>query len=255
MLANKWQETKKRVFPYFVQPKYNGVRCIWRPDVGEMFTRKNEVIPLLPHIRHALRDYPMLDGELLADGLPFQTIEGIVMRTANKSNLADQVYFMAFDLPSKSPQSIRLAELAELPSSDIIRISPYDVAVDEEDVMAYHQKCVENGFEGVMLRDMEAPYEFNRRVSTLLKLKVFDTDDFLIVDVSQDKDGMPILWFRSETGVPFKLAIKGSLEYKRSLVPILPTLVGKYATVKYICLTEDKVPFHANVVSIKMKED
>lgn len=266
MLANKYLEIdpRKLVFPYLCQPKYDGVRAIWNPEKKLLTTRKNEVINCLPHIVDALSELnaPILDGELLVPGLTMTQINGIVSRRVNQSEDYRRVYFMSFDLPSNRSTSYRLAQLAKL-GADIdpslpIKVSEYDIVCDHSQAMQYHRKCVELGYEGGMYRDMDSPYQYGTRTSNLLKLKIEDHDDFEVLDVKRDKDGFPILCFKTEDDavVPnksFELVMEGSHDYRRALMVNPERLIGQIATVAYIRRTEYGVPFHARVISLRTK--
>ena len=46
---------------------------------------------------------------------------------------------------------------------------------------------IEEGFEGAMIRDLDSLYECDKRSNGLLKYKVFDEDEFRIVDVEEGR--------------------------------------------------------------------
>ena len=68
MLASKYDAKKHNKFPYFTQPKLDGVRCLVSKD--GMQSRNGKPIISAPHIRQALEPFfqahpdAVLDGEL-----------------------------------------------------------------------------------------------------------------------------------------------------------------------------------------------
>jgi hypothetical protein len=69
MLASKYDVKKHTSFPYYSQPKLDGVRCLVSKD--GMQSRQGKPIISAPHIREALNDFfdlfpdVVLDGELV----------------------------------------------------------------------------------------------------------------------------------------------------------------------------------------------
>jgi DNA ligase-1 len=178
-------------FPFYGSPKYDGIRCIITED-GPV-TRKLKPIP-----NRALRDVLShilllhLDGELLA-GDPMNPNAMQATTSAVMGFEADfsQVKFYVFDhieypeLPFSKRQEYlqvmyrRCAEVG-LP----VVLVPQVFIKDEEDLTAYVTKCLEAGYEGVILRSPTSPYKYGRSTAKeqyLLKIKPWEDAEAKVI--------------------------------------------------------------------------
>jgi DNA ligase-1 len=96
--------------------------------------------------------------------------------------------FAVFDYVSEGvdlPYACRMQELARLP--DFARV---DKVLPEElrhldDLLAYEERCVAEGYEGVMIRTPGSPYKCGRateREGWLLKIKRFEDAEAVVID-------------------------------------------------------------------------
>jgi len=195
-----------------VQPKINGLRCHAIRRAGDRFrlySREDNEFTQLPLINAALenmafdRERPLhFDGELYVHGMSLQDIRTICKRTTTQHPDHDVMEFHIFDRipfyvePSKS-QTSRLLSLNQLlcwphkQDRQRIHIVPfYQQNLDEVDsLLAQH---LIDGYEGIMLRNPNAEYEF-RRSNNLLKLKPRQIGAFTILYANEAIDiyGMP----------------------------------------------------------------
>lgn len=264
MLAHDYNDYKGKIsFPFYSQPKLDGVRCIIRSD--GMWSRNGKPIISAPHIFEALKPLfeanpdLILDGELYAEReiADFNTIISCVRKS--KPTSADLILsrecieYHVYDLPSVDDIfSVRNQELNELDLPRCCKLVSTIIISDEEGIKNTYQEYMSQGYEGQMLRT-NSLYE-NKRSKSLLKHKSFIDQDFTIVGIVEGKGNLANkvgkLKFQMPNGKGFDAAVNGTWEYLEQLWQ-QQDLIGKVATVKYFELTEDQVPRFPKVVAIR----
>ena len=207
MLAHKFDPkslTKKSravniVFPAYCQRKFDGIRCLGYIRDGEvvLMSRKGKEFMFLDDIRKSVKKVlakcfnktTYLDGELYSDDLPFQEINGLCrlskdptkeqFKSMKKLRYFVYDYFYTSDLTI--PYKIRLANLMKCKKTKYIVMAKAEICKTPEDVKIKHDEYVADGYEGVMIRNMDAPYELNKRSKHLQKYKEFMDEEFKIV--------------------------------------------------------------------------
>lgn len=255
MLANKYSP-KSAKFPYFLQPKYDGQRCIYDSSTKTLFSRTGQRIVSLPSLLQILvsSDFPSVDGELYCHGRSLQDILSTTRQTVNITD-DDTINYVIYDIPNSSmsqKERIKyLLSLAQNPLTPSPRISyaPVHLVYSHGEVVYLHEKYVDHGYEGVMLRYPNGTYRFGTRSSFLLKYKTEFDDTFVINKITKDRTGNPIFSLRSPNGL-FNAVIEGTDAYRKSLYERRHELIGKPAHVKYFCLTNEGIPRNARIVSL-----
>jgi ATP-dependent DNA ligase len=111
-----------------------------------------------------------------------------------------------------------------------------------EDIPALHAKYVEEGYEGLMLRNKAGPYKVGFRSKDLQKYKEFQDDEFEVIGFSEG-DGVEkgcVIWTcETKKGDSFSVRPRGTHEERRDLYKIAKSMVGKKLTVRFQELTED----------------
>jgi len=102
MLAHPYEKRKKGIiFPCFVQPKLDGVRCITVDT--DLYSRNGNKFPTLSHIKEELAlnfEKLLLDGELYTDDINFEKIVGLVKKgkkTEEEEKKSLTIYLNVFD--------------------------------------------------------------------------------------------------------------------------------------------------------------
>lgn len=254
MLANDYNKRNAK-YPYFVQPKFDGQRCIYNVEVKKMYSRTGQEIVSLPSLLELLikSNLPSVDGELYCHEMSLQQILSITRETVNISDVPTMNYVL-YDLPiPKMIQKERFNLFKELPHqitnpSPRIQLSPIYVSYDHERTLHLHEKLTAEGYEGVMLRDPEGTYQFGTRTSYLLKYKTELDDHFIINSIKKDKHQNPIFSLRSLNGL-FNAVIEGTDSYRKSLYEKRAKLIGKSVHVRYFSLTDNGIPRNARIIS------
>jgi DNA ligase-1 len=183
MLAGKCERFEALRFPLLATPKLDGIRCL--KVNGQALTRSFKPVSnrfIREWIETNLPDG--LDGELIVKGTTFSETAGHVGRESGEPDFT----FAVFDYVSEGvdvPYTCRMQELARLP--DFTRV---DKVLPEElrhldDLLAYEERCVAKGYEGVMIRTPGSPYKCGRateREGWLLKIKRFEDAEAVVID-------------------------------------------------------------------------
>lgn len=173
MLASATDGTNLK-YPLLASPKIDGIRAVvlgWT-----VYSRNMKPIPNA-HVQ-ALFGRPELDGldgELVV-GAPYgndvfrRTTSGVMAKEG-----APDVTFFVFDRVGPGPYRERLASVEGLRFENV-RVLAHKVIETEPELGRFEEHWLEQGYEGVMLRDPLGPYKHGRstlREGLLLKLKRF----------------------------------------------------------------------------------
>lgn len=178
---------EKLTYPVLATPKLDGIRCLKVND--QVVSRTFKPIPN-HHIRKLIEEnLPNgVDGELIS-GVTFQESTSAVMTRDGTPTFT----YMIFDYVSRGieqPYNHRMLYLAEMYSGlpetvkswvEILipeRIENYDQLLD------YEYKCLEEGYEGIILRSPSSPYKCGRstvKEGYLLKVKRFEDSEATVI--------------------------------------------------------------------------
>lgn len=179
MLATDADLDKLR-YSLLASPKLDGIRAVVRD--GVVYSRSNKPIPN-KYVQSLFSQYEHYDGELIV-GEP--TAHDVYRQTTSGVMSADgepDVRFFVFDHVSSisSPYRHRATKLS---TAKHLILHEQKEIFDLEQLLAYEQDCLDEGYEGLILRDPSAPYKMGRstaREGYLLKLKRMKTDEATIV--------------------------------------------------------------------------
>lgn len=174
-------------YPVRVEPKLDGLRCIAVKKAGvvTLYTRSGSVLETLPTIKRALEeaeyDDLVLDGEAM--GEDWSESASVLMSKKVKKDDSRITYhvFDAILLDEWVEQecSTQLCDRSNVVSWVVeplankglpIKQVPYQLVHEEKKLLEVFQRSMEDGHEGVMLKDDHAPYTF-KRSDNVLKLK------------------------------------------------------------------------------------
>lgn len=255
MLARDAKESKdlpeEGEFKYktFVQPKLDGLRTI---NENKSLTSRNGK----PYITclHLYQDKVTLDGELYSHEYhdDFNEIVSLVKKTKpTKEDIyeaSQKVEMWCYDLPSHPGVfSDRYANLdkflKELNNPSLVLVPTYPVTC-MDDVKKYHDKFLEEGFEGTIIRIDLDNYESGKRPKQLLKYKDFVDEEFTIIGAEEGTGGrtgtIGFFYMQMDNGKKFKSNVKGNFNYLTDIWKNHKLYIDKKATVKYFNLTPEK---------------
>jgi len=248
--------------PYLVNIKYDGDRCVDEPLYnGEHLLLSSEENPflLLPHINKALKDLnygQKLDGELynhqlFLDG-GHELVHGVASRSVNIHPRYKELEFHIFDIQRKDlPQSDRLKMLNDLKPyiKYPLVIVPYWICNTLDDIKRVYDSVIEQKYEGIVVKNLFAPYEINKRSRWQMKFKPKQQDKYKIVGWKEEvsMDGVPkkrigSIIFSSQSGDEFAVSAGLDDDDREKYWNIRDQLYGKYGIVHYQHLTNKKIP-------------
>ena len=190
-------------YPVRVEAKLDGLRCIAVKHKGEvsMFTRSGTPLETLPRIKAAIEALPLdnfvLDGEAMSDS--WEDSASVMMSSKSKKDDSSMRYH-AFDLvwlADWQTQSTKLAYAERLRilepvilsrgESSPFRLVKSKTCANETELREFYNECLDEGYEGVMLKDIKAPYRW-KRSDAILKLKPVATEEGVIVGWYEAKE-------------------------------------------------------------------
>ena len=265
--------------PFLVQPKYDGERAktIYLPNISGahnlpepvLLSSEENVIVSVPHINKALYEQDIcgvpVDGELYIHGRPFDGIDGIssiCSRTVNLHPDSEAMEYYIFDIISDEPQWKRIQKLNELKlfTGPPLVIAPTEVANTLEEVMAVYDGYIGRGYEGIIVRHIDAPYVTKRSIYGM-KFKPKKKDYYMICyviealtkDTKEPKGMAGAIKCIDDMGTTFKTApgIGWTEVRKIELWNNREDAIGKWCEIDYQNITSGKnVPRFGRFVSI-----
>ena len=241
---------------YVASKKLNGVRCVAQcQNKSVLLTSRKGKIYSVPHLevelyQQVFRNNPhlILDGELYIHGVEL----GDVTHAVANSDKHPELEYHAFDIIDENLEfEFRLEELSKLNLTGLLQYVDCEPVHNQSELYAAHDKFVTQGYEGVMLRDLCSMYEIGKRSLGLFKRKVFEDDEFEIVNVDEDKEGGAILILQTKSGVQFRSRPMGTNEYRKELLQNKNTIIGKQATSRYSTLLATGAPEFNRTVAIR----
>lgn len=277
MLAQSYEKHGEKYlkYPCLVQPKLDGLRCIATKEDGEvkLWFRSGKEITTMSHIIEDLdfimEDGDILDGELYAHGKDFNTFTGAIRANKNLNpEITEQIKYHIYDFPrikgltEKDSYADRILEFKNFKckNAHIILVSTIQVLTFEKAMEVYKQ-FIEEGYEGIMFRNINMPYE-QKRSYNLLKYKEFIDDEFIIVGAEEGRGilkghvGSFICKIEAsrtlkdiggkektiEKESTVKAKMEGKLEYLKHLWENPEEYLNKPLTIKYQNLSQDCIP-------------
>lgn len=256
MLAQKFQERKHNiVYPCFVQPKLNGVRCIYQN--GKFMSRGGKEYTTLDHLVPELEKLGILipDGEIYVHGMIFQRIVELVKK--DRGPETDRLEYWIYDQVTDSEFYKRTENIVDaFGKHDFIRLHCVDTfeVNSEAEINKWHDKFVQDGFEGIIIRNRNGMYLPKVRSKDLQKLKNFVDEEFEIIGGKEadgaDK-GTVVFRVKDKKGNEFSVRPRGTRELRAEWWKNIDKLKGKNLTVRYQNLSKDGIPIFPVGVSVE----
>ena len=245
----------------FCSRKLDGVRMMvkWDEELGRPITisrggKNYDVAATL--ITKQLTDYLsqhkdlILDGELYAHGHYLQEISGIA-RLETWEDRCEILEYWIYDIADdKRTFNNRYDDLIDLsldienhPNYSKIKVVEHVLTESWEQIQRLHDKWVSEGFEGLVARKPDKVYGFGKRGSDMIKVKMYQDDEFEIIDY---QDGLRPEDFtfvcQTKEGKQFAAKPIGDRELKAQYLENIDNIIGKKGIVKYFEISKDGIP-------------
>ncbi len=267
MLAQSYEKHgKKLIYPCYAQPKLDGIRCLARRtgDTVTLYSRKGKILDLVPHINEALlavlNDGQCADGELYTHGWDFQKIVSAIKKTNENT---PGIQYHIYDLPDMQNRSKPFVQrFNSFARGRIATAADCLVSVEtplirtEEALMSYEDQCHNDGYEGIMARNIQSEYLFGYRSKDLLKVKRFLDEEYEIIDFTHGSSiELECIVFICKTpnNQTFSVRPVGTHEERKVMYKKGASYIGKMLTVKFQELSNDGVPRFP--VGLHIRED
>ena len=210
MLAHDGANHEKKITgKKLLEPKLDGVRVITVVNAENhtctMYSRNGKVLENFGHITSAIEaNIGLFDRSLILDGeMVSSSFQALMKQVHRKSDVqSDDARLMLFDIIPLSEFQRGQSVLGQRRRSNLLRsmkavfdkVGSIDVIpqtevdldsyVGELEFKQYNKDAIEAGFEGIMIKDIDAVYECRRSVSWL-KMKPFIEVSLEITDVEE----------------------------------------------------------------------
>ena len=275
-------------YPLYVSPKFNGFRGYTKD--GIVYTASNKPFKNRA-MQEAFGDINDLDGELVvgepADG--HNSLEKTSSVVTSQKPI-DDLRFYVFDWIGNldMPYSDRLKRIIGdgFMARSVCKVirAPYEIAHCWDDVLRIERRYVEEGWEGVITRDPQAPYKCGRstaREAYMGKLKQFIDAEFEIIGFEErmhntneatvnergltqrssaqagkvGRGDLGALVCRTKEGHTFNVGTGFNDAQRAELWAARHELTGQLAKVKYHAVGSHDVPVLPVFLQIRPKED
>lgn len=267
MLAHKYEDQGHKIkYPAYAQPKLDGHRCIAIIQDGKctLWSRTRKPITGVPHIARELeRLFPnetvVLDGELYNHDYRdhFEDLTSFIRQATPKPG-HEAVQYWVYDLINGDPYSKRQADVTEMFDGQISNytiVLPAFEVEDEAEMISTFGAFIENGYEGLMIRNADGIYK-SKRSYDLQKVKVMADDEFEVTDVTEGKGkmaGKAMFHCKTKDGGEFRVKMVGALDSLAHYLDHKDDYIGKMLTVKYQNLSAEGIPRFP--IALRFRED
>ena len=255
---------------------FNPITLTYHSRTGEDWTNKmcwmDEI--LLPKISKELLDMMIeegacLDGELYLPGYSVNDINSFVKNTQLAQHY--KLQYWCYDIccenmsaikrsnflyDNLTPSAISLFETKKYHlenKGQLMLLESIEVSNINEAMIA-RDTYIDLGFEGLILRNPSAEYQFGKRNQAMFKFKKVDDGKFIIVDITSEhkRSDLPLFVCRNDINDElFECSINKPQDVQREILINKKNYIGKYAIIEFRARSGvNQVPFHARMIDI-----
>lgn len=256
-------------YPAFVQRKLDGFRCLCHiNDKKEviMYSKNMKPFIFLNHIKDEINKIKnlinnhllYLDGELYEKGLRLHEISSLVMKkyaTKEQEIEMKKISYYIFDIFDINNLSLTFKERYEILQNifkkykfKYIKLVSCYVVNNLDEIRKLDQDFLIEGYEGIIVRNMDGIYKLNSKSYDVLRTKEFKKKEFIIIGANQGSGTQKgaIIWnlqcifnkklsFSAISIGSIKDRIKLFKEYSKNP----NNFIGKKAKVKYLSISDE----------------
>lgn len=262
MLACKFDDRVKYITPedkLFINPKLDGFRGIFDRNTRKLYSRSRKEIVSVPHLNRALSEatknlsVQYVDCELYSHDMPFNQVQSLLGKTKNvDEEKALKISAHVFDCMSDEVFEERYKEICKIQENDHVEIVPA-IETQLDTIRESAVQYIDDGYEGIMIRLNNKPYEY-KRSSDLLKYKLFSDEEFECVGYESQKNNenkVGAFTFITEDGKEFKARPKMSEEERDGVWQQRDSYIGQWGKVVFQEKSEDNIPRFPVLISFR----
>lgn len=188
LLSATVEDVTKLKYPLLASPKLDGIRALVID--GVLVSRnKKPIANAYVQATFGKPEFNGLDGELICgDPCHLEAFRRTTSAVMSHDGSPPDVHFHVFDnFMSTKPFSERIMQVTRLARGKV-RPVPHTTVHNVDELQAYEEECLEQGYEGVMLRDPHGHYKHGRSTLNeriLMKLKRFADDEAEVIAVEE----------------------------------------------------------------------
>ena len=275
MLAHKYQDRGKSVDwekDNYASTKLDGIRCFIFVDNDGNCTfesRTGKEFKYFQHIELEVQSKnitnAILDGELYSENISFEQICSLVNSDDYVPEEDVEIKFYIYDMilnnnldETFENRYKRYSSIFDTNIDNHIISVTQTLVKSEEDMKILAAQFVSEGYEGLMLKQGDAKYDFGKRSVALLKYKEMHSDEFKIKDIfiaENDPERVQIELYIDPFNLQetFKIGtLKGNKEENYNNYYLNKNnLIGKWLTINYQTLTSYGVPLFPVGIAIR----
>jgi DNA ligase 1 len=264
MLAQPYEKHgKKIVFPCIGQIKYDGHRMLYRDGRGWTRGGQDHIPEVIQHLTFDTQGLTF-DGELVLPGTELLQKTASAVKKYRKG-LSDQLQYVIYDIVDSTLSYIqrlilleKFFEVNSIPTNVIL--APTRRLNNAAEVDSFFKATVDQGYEGIILRNLSGKYTIKDRSYDLQKHKPFFEEEFEIIDVVPMGGGnaaaMGKFVLKTPEGQTFESVYQADFEARTQLLNDgMTKYAGKYAQCRYPYKSEIGIPQHGRVVDIRETKD
>ena len=257
---------------------FNPITLTYHSRTGEDWTNKmcwmDEI--LLPKISKELLDMMIeegacLDGELYLPGYSVNDINSFVKNTQlaqhyklqywcydicvenMSAEVRNKFRFNNINVNNKVKCWVTHKEDHLNNKDQIVLLDTIEIKSITE-AIAFRDVFIDYGFEGLILRNPSAEYQFGKRNQAMFKFKKVDDGKFTIVDITSEhkRSDLPLFVLRNDINDElFECSINKPQDVQREILANKEKYIGKYMQVEFRARSGvNQVPFHARGIDI-----
>lgn len=282
--GNYWKKNPTAIYQW----KINGVRCLLNFKLGTDIFHKYRIdfqsregkwwttltdleeylLAVIPEqtIQRLVEEDIILDGELYLPGYTINDINHFVKDANCSQNKRIQfwLYDLAIDDVNNTYRDIMRYNMFKrfmikcdnrydhFNNTQRLVYVPSFINANADDPIRYRDSFIGKGFEGLILRNPNALYQFGRRrVGYMEKFKSSTDGEFVIIDAELDKRGLPVFTCRNDVNdAVFECRLGGTFEYQKEFYN-RGQYIGRKLIIEFGERSGiDKVPFHQKRVEL-----
>lgn len=258
----------------YVQPKLDGIRCIYDIQENKFYSRNGKEITSLEEIKNSIHPllknigYRYLDGELYCSTMSFEEIVSIVSKEKEQiEDNWDRVQFFCFDVIDETKtfseryvydfvpkvKGLRLSGLQLVSTYKFENVTESNFKIKTNTI---YSKMVSDGYEGMMVR-LDKPYVVGKRSDALLKAKPMQDAEFTIVGYQKENfmERLGKFILKTDDGKEFGARPKASHSKLKEYLEDINKYIGKKATVTFQEYTDEGIPRFPVFKSVRWEND